>query len=398
MAFNQRTGTLGRDAGMKGKTRHSARCRACAALLYVKPLLLYTNMPGAAQHLPDVAALATDRGQDLEVCQCSGCGLVQLSNTPVTYYRDVIRAAAVSMEMKEFRIGQFSRFIAEYGLKGKKVLEIGCGKGEFLSLMRECGADAYGIEHEPDSVAVCTDIGLKVRRGFPSSDSAKIPDAPFDAFFMLNFLEHLPDIPDVLSGISANLFEEAVGLIEVPNFDMIVDKGLFSEFIGDHLYYFTRDTLASTLTRNGFQLLECTTVWHDYILSATVRKRTPLDLSGFVQMQEELTRELHQFIERFDRNRVSVWGAGHQALALLALAGLSRSIRYVVDSAPFKQGCFTPVTHIPILAPSALDTDPVDAIIVMAASYSDEVTGIIKGKYGNKIAVAIVRSHGLELV
>lgn len=383
---------------MKVETRHITNCRVCGALFYVKPLLCYSNMPGAAQHLPDAAALATEHGQDLEVCQCSGCGLVQLSNAPVSYYRDVIRAAAVSPEMKEFRMGQFSRFFAAYGLQGKKVLEIGCGKGEFLSLMRECGADAYGIEHEPDSVAACADIGLKVTRGFPSSDAARLPDAPFDAFSMLNFLEHLPDIPDILCGISANLAEDAVGLVEVPNFDMIVENRLFSEFIGDHLYYFTQETLATTLAHNGFQLLECTTVWHNYILSATVRKRTPLDLSGFVRMKEDLTRELHQFIGRFGCNRVAVWGAGHQALALLALAGLSDSVRYVVDSAPFKQGRFTPATHIPIVAPSALDTDPVDAVIVMAASYSDEVTGIIKGKYGDQIAVAIVRSYGLELV
>jgi hypothetical protein len=95
---------------------------------------------------------------------------------------------------------------------------------------------------------------------------------------------------------------------------------------------------------------------------------------------------------------VAVWGAGHQALAVMALADLGGKIRYVIDSAPFKQGKFTPATHIPIVAPEHLKTDPVDAIIVMAASYSDEVAKLIVEKYREHIEIAILRDYGLECV
>ena len=383
---------------MNRQRRHTAVCRVCGAWLFEQPLLSFCNMPRAAQHLPDAAAIVTEQGQDLDICQCSGCGLVQLNSPPVVYYRDVIRAVAVSSEMKAFRRKQFSRFLTRYGLRNKKVLEIGCGRGEFLTIMQECGADAHGLEHGPDAVAACIKKGLNVLCGFPENGTAIFPNAPFDAFFTFNFLEHLPNIPDVLSGIHTNLAEGAIGLIEVPNFDMIVENRLFSEFIGDHLYYFTRETLTATLTRNGFELEDCTAVWHNYILSATVRKRKPLDLSDFIQMQEAVTRDLHQFIARFDRERVAVWGAGHQALALLSLAQLSGMIRYVIDSAPFKQGRFTPATHMPIVSPAVLDSDPVDAVIIMAGSYSDEVAQIIRDKHGDKIAVAIMGTRGLTLV
>ena len=68
-------------------------------------------MPSAAQHLPDVNNLKDDESVTLEVFQCSGCGLVQLSNKPVDYYREVIRAAGISNEMKQFRNKQFRNFI-----------------------------------------------------------------------------------------------------------------------------------------------------------------------------------------------------------------------------------------------------------------------------------------------
>jgi len=78
-------------------------CRVCRNECYEPPLLRYGNMPRVAQFLPGPDSVELDKGVDLEVCQCSGCGLVQLSNDPVPYYRDVIRAAGFSDEMKSFR-------------------------------------------------------------------------------------------------------------------------------------------------------------------------------------------------------------------------------------------------------------------------------------------------------
>ncbi len=80
----------------------------------------------------------------------------------------------------------------------------------------------------------------------------------------------------------------------------------------------------------------------------------------------------------------------------MALAGLAGKIRYVVDSAPFKQGKYTPATHIPIVSADSLRSAPVKAVIIMAASYSDEVARIIREKFSGKIDLAILRDHGLE--
>ena len=94
---------------------------------------------------------------------------------------------------------------------------------------------------------------------------------------------------------------------------------------------------------------------------------------------------------------VVVWGAGHQALAALALHELADRIAYVVDSAPFKQNLLTPATHIPIRSPAALKSDPgVRAVIVMGASYSDEISRMLRSDYSPALAVAILRPSHLE--
>jgi hypothetical protein len=91
-----------------------------------------------------------------------------------------------------------------------------------------------------------------------------------------------------------------------------------------------------------------------------------------------------------------VWGAGHQALTILALPGLKGRVRYVIDSAAFKQGRFTPSTHIPIVAPETLREDAVDAVIVMCAAYSNEVASIIQSDYSNIRFLAVLDDSGLR--
>lgn len=348
--------------------------------------------------MPDTATLAGDSGIDLDIRQCKGCGTVQLTNDPVPYHREVIRASAFSSEMRAFRANQFRDFVARHSLEGKKIIEVGCGRGEFMKIMNECGANAYGLEYSEQSVRSCIGDGLRTFKGYVDAADWKAPGAPYDAFYVLNFLEHMPDPNSVLTGICNNLREDAVGLVEVPNFDMILRTKLFSEFISDHLFYFTRDTLNSLLSLNGFEIVETRDVWHDYIISSVVRKRGKPDVADFDAGLARVRGQIEAFVARHGHGRVAIWGAGHQALTMIAMAGLAGKIRYVVDSAPFKQGRYTPATHIPIVSPRTLESDPVEAIIVMAASYSDEVAGLIRQAHGNRMRVAILRNSGLEMV
>lgn len=371
------------------------RCRVCGHDLFKKPLLVYKNMPCGAQNLPDESDLKDDKGIDMKVYQCNGCGLVQLDNDPVLYYKEVMRASAFSEEMKNFRMKQFKCFVEKYSLKNKKIIEIGCGRGEYLSIMQKNGIKVFGLEYAKKSVKQCIDDGLKVFQGYIGDNNHKIEKSPYNAFFILNFLEHLPNINSVLGGIYNNLSDNAIGIVEVPNFDMIMKNNLFFEFVRDHLFYFTKDTLETTLKLNGFEVIKCNAVWHDYIISAVVKKRKKLDLSHFYSCQKKIKTEINEYINKYEN--VAVWGAGHEALTIISMMDLSKKIKYVVDSAKFKQGKYTPATHIPIVAPDVLNLDPVDAIIVMAASYSDEVVKTIVNKFGSIRSIAILRNFGLEV-
>ncbi len=355
-------------------------------------------MPKAAQNFPTIEQVCDESGEDLQVCQCLACGLVQLSNKPVDYYKEVIRAAAFSEDMRSFRLEQFRDFVHAYSLQNKKVIEIGCGKGEFLSLMKDTGTDAYGIEYADDSVKHCKENGLQVSKFYIEDKSDQLPYGPFDCFFIMNFFEHLPDPNATLQSLHSNLKDDGIGIIEVPNFDMILENNLFSEFINDHLFYFTKDTLKLTLERNGFEVIQCDEVWHNYIISVVVRKRKKVNLSSFQEHQTRIQKEIQNYISKYDPGKIVIYGAGHQSLAVISLTQISDSIKCVIDDATFKQGKYTPATHLPIVSNECLKTDAIDAIIVMAASYSDEVANKIKSNFNNDIDMAILRDFGLEIV
>lgn len=373
------------------------KCRCCGMALTGTPILAYSDMPAQAQNFPDEVNLSKDHGVEMQLYQCENCGLIQIPGSPVDYYKDVIRASAVSDEMKEYRLQYFKDFVREYGLEGEKILEVGTGKGEFLTIMSQTGVQAFGIEHKKESVEECKKQGLSVREDFIESPDTRLEDAPFDGFFIMNFLEHIPEPNVFLQGIRNNLSEGAIGLIEVPNTDFILDNLMFSEFITDHLMYFTKETLCLLLEKNGFDVLTCNVVWHDYCLAAIVKKRSPLQLQGFSEKQDRIVAEINRFIDDNHAlgHKVAVWGAGHQALAVIALAGIKEKVEFVVDSADFKQNKYTPGTHLKIMSPSVLDSGDIKAILVMAASFSDEVADIIKRRYKD-IKIGILREGGIE--
>jgi SAM-dependent methyltransferase len=383
---------------MKPPAPSIVACRICGRPFFPEPLFQFAGMPAVAQNFPKAEDAAADRGSDFDVVQCSGCGVVQLTCGPVAYYRDVIRAAAVSQEMADHRRRQFAEFVRAHSLRGRPVIEIGCGNGEYLRWLADSGAAAHGLEHNEAAVEACRRQGLSVQKGFVESANTRLAGGPFDGFLMLSCLEHLPDVNGVLAGIRANLAPSAVGLVEVPNFDMILAEKTVSEFMTDHLFYFTRETLETTLRLNGFEVEDCRSTWHDYILTATVRMRSPVPVAEFHAVTTAVRRGIDAFLARFPPRSVVVWGAGHQALAALAIHELAGRIAYVVDSAPFKQDRLTPATHVPIHSPDVLKSDPeVKGVIVMGASYSDEISRMLRGDYSPSLAVAILRPAHLEV-
>lgn len=376
----------------------SKLCVVCGGPFYRPALLTYPDSPRSAQGFLD-SPEQPDEVVALEIFQCQCCGLVQHNLPPVSYYRDVIRAVAFSKEMGDFRVKQLGHWLKHSNLREKRLLEVGCGNGEYMGLLQQAGARyIYGLENSPLSVAVAKKSGYQVEPGYIAPGFVNPWHERFDGFAIFSFMEHWPELNGSLRTLHNFLNEGAVGLVEVPNFEFIVANGLYSEFTVDHIFYFDRQTLRTVLELNGYEVIAIDAIWHGYILSAQVRKRVPQRPAEFIVKQHRIIEQLRAFAGRFKSTEVVVWGAGHQALAVMSLAKLQNMVAHVVDSAPFKQNKYTPGTHLLIKSPSSLLLDRPKAIVIIAAAYSDEVAQTIRREYPQIEHVAILREEQLEVV
>lgn len=413
-------------------------CIACGHAL--SPLMTLDDMPASAQNIPAASELAEDHPLSLTLCQCPSCGLVQFDTEPVDYYRDVIRAGGGTSTMTRLRHEEYARLLTamqEHHIHGRRIVEVGCGRGEFLRMWQNLAEDPegaaalardqerdplsgqpnaaplhlVGIEHKPSLVEeanAVADKKYRVYEGFATGD-VRYPEGPFDAFVQFNFLEHQPDPCDMLRNIGRNLKPQALGLITVPSFEYILRYNGYYELLRDHIANYTEFTLQKLLQDCGFELLSMDLVNRDTI-EAIVRKADPdelselhysgrlIDVSALRDSYDRLSASVNAHIDHLSESHrtMAIWGASHQGFTLAATTKLGGRVEYIIDSAPFKQGRFSPASHIPIVAPDYAVAHPVDEILIVAPGYTDEIAGIIRERFDENVRILVLRTDRIE--
>lgn len=386
-------------------------CIACGNQLPGNKLFSLENMPASAQDIPDKDQVNLDKPIKLDLYQCNKCGLAQFDCSPVDYYQDVIRSGGFSTTMVNLRKKQYTYLINTYALQKKNFLEVGCGQGEFLSVLDEFDVNAYGIEHREMLVKKAKENGLHVWKDFALNKETALKDpynvGKYDVFLSFNFLEHQPEPRGMLECIYEHLTDKGMGLITVPSLEYILEHDGYYELIRDHLAYYTFETLENLLNSVGFEVLEREIVNRD-TLSVIVRKNkavienkkniTQINVSGLVRSIDVINTEVEELICKmsFEHKSLAIWGASHQGFTLAATTKLKDFAKYIIDSAPFKQGKYAPASHLPIVSPDYLERNPVDTILIVAPGYTEEIAGIIRNRLGVNVKILVLKSKHIE--
>ena len=242
----------------------------------------------------------------------------------------------------------------------------------------------------------------------------------------------------MLRCIRRNLTEGGMGLITVPSLEYILQYDGYYELIRDHIAYYTFETLEKLLNSCGFEVLEREMVNRD-TLSVIVKKtegeagagapgenagtgrqpgapaetagagRQPgvpgetagparVDVSGLEASRRYIDEEVNRLVDRLhgEGKTIAIWGASHQGFTLAATTRLGDKVEYMIDSAPFKQGKYAPASHLSIVAPDHFFEKPVDAILIVAPGYTEEIAGIIREKFGSSVEILALKSDHLE--
>ena len=222
------------------------------------------------------------------VMKCSKCGLVCVNPYPenlVDYY-DAYQKGNLKDDALLFLLPDRVKKIKKLKNSGK-ILDIGCGKGEFLFNMSREGWDVYGCDFYP---YVCDlakkKFGLK---NIYNDDFLHVnfPEKSFDVITLWHVLEHLARPMETLKKINQLLKDDGVLIIESPDFSSIQSRFFkdkwFSLDVPRHLFQFSPKVLGKRIESAKFKIFK-----RDYIVNPRI---------SFIDLKRSLLRYLG--IERY---------------------------------------------------------------------------------------------------
>jgi SAM-dependent methyltransferase len=108
-----------------------------------------------------------------------------------------------------------SRFLRH--IENGRVLDVGCGSGDFLALLQSHGWEVHGIDPDPVAVRLCTSRGISATQS--DAESATLPHNHFDAITLHHSLEHMRNLEAVITRLACALKPTGTLVIITPNAD-----------------------------------------------------------------------------------------------------------------------------------------------------------------------------------
>ncbi len=337
---------------------------------------------------------------DIVLALCGGCGFIANNahpgevKIPSTDYEDQQGFSPTFISFAERIVADL---VERYGLRGKTVLEIGCGKGDFLAMLCEAG-DNRGIGVDP--LLARGRLGRNARaRVSAVAEVYSRKHARFEPDLILcrHTLEHIPDTRAFLETVRATLEpgRETAVVMEVPDVTRILRDEAFWDVYFEHTSYFNPGSLAHAFRSAGFAVTDLQRVYDDQYLIVHALARTPKNDTSVVPL-EKAQGELGSVVERFARGvkesveawktllgdcaeSTAVWGSGSKCVSFLSTLGLAGTIGAIVDINPHRHGCFIPGVGRPVEAPSTLRKMNPERIVVMNPIYRDEIEASVRG-------------------
>ncbi|HVM39330.1 MAG TPA: class I SAM-dependent methyltransferase [Acidimicrobiia bacterium] len=350
------------------------------------PFVVRAGVPALQNVLLSTAAdaRAIERG-DLRVARCPSCDFV--ANTAfdpgLVVYGDDYDNLQVHSPFFEGYVDTLVDRLVSDGVRGVRVVEVGCGNGDFLRRLCERGGNtgvgfdgAYrGPEHPAPGVWFVKDFY-----------GPRWSHVPADVVVCRHVIEHVPRPLDLLRDVRAAVEgRDARVVFETPAVEWILEHGVFHDFFYEHCSYFSERSLPAAMEAAGFEATRVERLFGGQYLWVEARVAPapgpPVVAASLgrsvehfrIRDADELARAAAHLGAMASKGRVAVWGAGAKGVTFLNLLDPGGSqIDCVVDVNPAKQGRFVAGTGHPIVPPGELVARGVEHVVVMNPNYLDE--------------------------
>jgi SAM-dependent methyltransferase len=340
-------------------------------------------------------AMSFPRG-DLELVFCQDCGFIGNA-----LYDPRLQAYSPSYEETQIFSPRFRHFLSElcddqiqrYDLAGKSVLEIGCGKGEFLAILCERGAcSGIGIDpsYRPERLMSTAAERIQFIQDFYGPAYAHLRA---DYVCCRHTLEHIGAVGDFMALVRQAIDQQsdAVVFFELPDMQRVLVESAFWDIYYEHCSYFTGGSLTRLFRRTGFVPHRLWKAYDDQYVMIEARPGSEPQLTQ-LPGEDDLERTFAQ-VRHFERviasriqalraqladwratgEKVVLWGSGSKAVSYLTVLGVTNEVAAVVDINPHKHGKFLAGSGHEIVSPEALHGISPDHVVVMNSIYENEI-------------------------
>lgn len=316
---------------------------------------------------------------------------VAFDPTAVAYEADYENSLHFSPTFAEYERGLAERLIRTYDLRGKRILEIGSGDGEVLTMLCDLGGNT-GVGYDPSySADEPTEIsGGRVHfvRDLYTPGSA---DDEADLVCCRHVLEHDPAPRELVQRSGAALVPAGgVLYFEVPDASYMLEQCSVWDLVYEHPQYFSAPPLVRLFEEEGFEILTVgSTFGGQYLAIEAARtacprrqndlRTVPRDWRGrtedfgnrFTSTVDDWERRLRGLVD--SGSRIALWGAGSKGSSFLNLVPTATQIELVVDLNERKHGFHVGGTGHRIVGPDALAGSGVDTVLYANPLYESEI-------------------------
>lgn len=341
-------------------------------------------------------ALSFPRG-DIMLGLCQACGFIfntAFDRERVRYSSDCEESQGYSPTFNAFAEKMARDLVDRYGLFKKKIIEIGCGKGQFLKLICALGQNS-GVGFDPAYIPGRSDLEHTGQEIEFVKDyySEKYAGYQGDFICCRMTLEHIADTAAMVETVRRSIGErlETSVFFQVPDVTRIMQDCAFEDIYYEHCSYFSPGSLARLFYRCGFDVsdlhreydnqyvcLEAKPADHpreiDHPLHENVAAMTDL-VKGFQKVYPSVLDHWQFSLKQLEQQskKVVIWGSGSKGVAFLNAIGDSAAIDYVVDIHPYRQQTYMAGTGQQIVAPAFLEKFRPDVVIIMNSIYRQEI-------------------------
>jgi SAM-dependent methyltransferase len=378
-------------------------CRSCGAT-QIAPIIDLGTTPLANRLLTGASAARDEPRYPLNAVLCEACGLVQITETvpPSVLFEEYVYFSSVSDTTVAAARDLATRLARERKLgPDALVMEAASNDGYLLNHYRALGVRVLGIEPARNVAQVAEAAGVPTRVAFFGRDEAARLAAEgqrADVFHANNVLAHVADLNGFVAGIAMVLKPSGLASIEAPYVRDLVEKLEFDTIYHEHLCYFSATAIERLFARHGLALIDAE---HLPIHGGSLRyfgapapatRTDRLDAlladegargiahasyyAAFATRVAALCQTLRSTLARLKRDgaTIAAYGASAKGTTLLHYCGIGgETLDFVVDRSPVKQGCLTPGTHLPIVAPAALLERRPDYVLLLTWNFAEEI-------------------------